>query len=151
MLAFTATVHKLGINPCVDVPQEIVDALLREAGKRSAPVQVKGTLNGRVSFATSVVRYRGAHRLYLNTQMRRQAGAGAGDTVRIALAYDPDPRMPPVPRALSEALNRNERAKARWRLLPASRRKEILAYLDSLKSEAGMARNVAKVVRMLSE
>jgi len=88
-LEFTAKIHKLGINPCVDVPDEIVSALLREANKKNAPVQVYATLNGTGRFETNLVRYQGAHRLYLNVQMRREVGVDVGNVISVALVYDP--------------------------------------------------------------
>jgi uncharacterized protein YdeI (YjbR/CyaY-like superfamily) len=83
--------------------------------------------------------------------MRREAGVDVSDTVRIELRYDPKPRMPPMLKALKEALNTNERAKEKWRLQTSSRRKEILMYLNSLRSEESIKRNVDKITRMLFE
>ncbi len=148
MQKFAAKIHKLGINPCVDVPGEIVSALLDEAKKRSAPVQVKGTLNG-VIVEANVVKYSGNWRLYLNTQIRKDAGIEVGDTAHITLVNDPAPRMPPTPQALKAALAEDKRAKDAWRLQPSSRRKEILAYLNSLKTQEALIRNIKKVIKYL--
>jgi hypothetical protein len=57
-LTFPATIHKLGINPCVDVPVNIVETLLQAANKKSTPVQVKCDLNGTL-FDANVVRVHG--------------------------------------------------------------------------------------------
>jgi hypothetical protein len=145
---FSARIRKLGINPCVIVPAKVVEALLELAGRYSGPVQVKAGLNG-FWFDATVVRYLGAWRLYLNTGMRKSTGTGVGDRVRVSLRYDPVARMPPMPKALRAALADNPRAKERWRLQTRSRRKEILAYLNSLKTQAGVERNVSKVLRIL--
>jgi hypothetical protein len=149
MKTFAATIIKLGINPCVNVPEEIVVALLHEAQKKNAPVQVKGDLDGKARFETNVVKYQGAYRLYLNTQMRQEAGVGVDDTVTVSLAYDPAVRMPPMPELLRAALSQNKRAGERWRLQPRARRKEILAYLNSLKTEASLKRNIKKTIEGL--
>ncbi len=42
-MEFAAKIHKLGINPCINVPERIVNALLSDAKKQSGPVQVKLT------------------------------------------------------------------------------------------------------------
>lgn len=149
-MEFVVKVHKLGINPCVDVPERIVNALLRDAKKQSGPVQVKGTLDG-AAFETSVVKYSGGWRLYLNTQMRKDAGVDVGDIVHFTLQYDPVPRVrvPPMPETLRVALAKNKYAKERWHLQPRSRRKEILAYLNSLKTKESLERNVCKIIKML--
>jgi hypothetical protein len=38
---FSALVHKVGINPCVDVPEKLVVELLRAAGKKPARFRFK--------------------------------------------------------------------------------------------------------------
>ena len=58
MQVFSASIVKLGINACVNVPEKTVKSLLAAAGKKSAPVQVKCDLNGTV-FDANVVRYYG--------------------------------------------------------------------------------------------
>ena len=146
MQTFSAEIIKLGINPCVTVPEEIVLTLLEEAGQKNAPVQVKGTLNGKAHFETNVVKYQGAYRLYLNAQMRNEAGVDVGDAVTAALTYDPAERMPPMPELFRVALSQNKEAKARWRLQPSSRRKDILVYLNSLKTEESLERNVKRAI-----
>ena len=130
----------------MNVPEEVVAALLTEAEKKNAPVQVKGTLDGNAEFESNVVKYQGLYRLYLNTQMRKEAGVDVGDTVTISLAYDPTARMPPMPELLRVALAQNSQAKDRWRLLPTSRRKEILTYLSSLKTEESLRRNIDRTI-----
>jgi hypothetical protein len=87
-LTFSAMIHKLGINPCVDVPANIVTKLLQAANRKSAPVQVKCDLNGTI-FEANVVRYMGDWRLYLNTPMRKSAKKDVGDRIEIKLDYDP--------------------------------------------------------------
>jgi hypothetical protein len=146
---FSAEIHKLGINPFVDVPVEIVTSLLQEANKKSTPVQVKVTLNGKGLFETSVLKYQGSYILYLNMQMRKEAGVGFGDSVCVTLKYDSKLRMPPMPEQLEEALSKNKLAKEKWRIKPNSKRKEVLAYLNSLKSEDSIKRVVGKVIRIL--
>ena len=96
MQVFSASIVKLGINACVNVPEKTVKSLLAAAGKKSAPVQVKCDLNGAV-FDANVVRYSGNWRLYLNTPMRKSAKKDVGDKIKIKLSYDPTVRMPPTP------------------------------------------------------
>ncbi len=141
VFAFSATIHKLGINPVVDVPEKIVDALLRQAGKNSAPVQVICNLDG-VEFDANIVRYAGDWRLYLNTPVRKSAGKDVGDTVKITLAYDPSVRMPPMPEAFRLALKDNTDAQKAWRLRPTPKRREILEELNQKPDDAELARGI---------
>jgi hypothetical protein len=89
---------------------------------------LRGALN-EAAFTATVVRYSGAWRLYLNGRMRKDAGVDVGDRVRVSLAYDPVPRLPPIPDELRAALVKDARAKAAWRLKPSSRRREVLPLI----------------------
>ena len=48
--------------------------------------------------------------------------------------------------ALREALEENPQAKAAWEALSPSRRREILSYLNFLKTPAALERNVQKTI-----
>ena len=118
MQVFSASIIKLGINACLNVPEKIVKRLLAAAGKKSAPVQVKCVLNG-VDFDANVVRYSGDWRLYLNLVTRRAAGCDIGDKVKIHLAHDPSIRMPPMPETFRQALRGDPDLQKAWRLRPS--------------------------------
>lgn len=147
-LTFNARVGIVGINPNVIVPEKTVAALLRLANKEKGPVAVRGVLND-VAFIATVVRYSGAWRLYLNGRMRKDAGVNVGDRVGVSLVCDPVPRMPPTPDELRAALAADAPAKAAWRLKPSSRRREVLVYLNTLKTKTSLKRNVGKVIASL--
>jgi uncharacterized protein YdeI (YjbR/CyaY-like superfamily) len=68
----------------------------------------------------------------------------------VRIEYDPEPRSEPMNPVLAQALVRNKAAKAAFHALTPSRRKEILRYLNHLKSEAAVARTVEKVLRQLT-
>jgi hypothetical protein len=77
---FSAQIYKLGINPCVDVPKNISQAF----GKRGY-IPVRGTLNGHSIRATLVPKGDGQHRLFINTEMWKQASVDVGDQVQLAI------------------------------------------------------------------
>jgi len=143
---FSATIFKHGINPCVDVPQEVSQAF----GIRGN-IPVLGTLNGQPFRATLVPLGGGHHRLYINGEMRKAARVDTGDEVTITVDLDPQPqaRAPAIPPALTQALESNPEAKAAFEALTPSRRKEILAYLNYLKRPDSVQRNVDKVIALL--
>ena len=145
---FTATIAIIGINPHVIVPDEIVGALLAAAGKKALPVPVAAKIDD-TPYTANVVRYAGAPRLYLHGVVRKAAGVDVGDSVTVTLAYDPRPRVRPVPPELLAALDENAAAKAAWEKLAPSHRKEYVAYLDHLKSREALARNIEKTIAML--
>lgn len=148
MSSFHATIELLGINPFVALPPRRLEALFEAAGKERGPIPVRVELGGAV-FRQNLVKYQGAWRLYLNTPMRKAAGKEVGDRVRLAVAFDPSPRVEPMPAHLRRALAKDARAKAAFAALVPSRRKEIQRYLGSAKTEATLERNVEKVIAYL--
>lgn len=145
---FSARIFKLDINPCVDVPERIVQKLLRVAKKERGPIPVKGRLNGK-PFKTTVVKYRGAWRLYLNTYMRTDAGVDVGDRVNVTLELDTKPRIVPRPKEFAQALDQNPAAKAAFANSPPSHQREILIYLNWVKKPETLQRNIDKAIAHL--
>ncbi len=133
---FSAVIQKVGINPCVDVPEQVSKAFTRRGY-----VPVKGQLNGHPIRATLVPVGGGRHRLYINTEMRKAAGVGVGDLVFLKLALDPESRDLTVPPELA--------AKAVFEKFPPSHKKEILEYLNSLKRVEYRKKNIAKLILKL--
>ena len=148
MYKFSAKVGKIDINPYVQVPDDILLKLQKDAKKDKAPIPVKGTLQGK-PFLANVVRYRGMWRLYLNTPMRQAANVDVGDQVTVGLQVDNAPRTVPVPRKFTLALSKNKQAKESFEKLAPSRQKEILRYLNSLKQPETLERNIEKVIQFL--
>jgi len=132
----------------VDIPEKIVTELLLQAGKDSGPLPVRGNLNG-AKFQTTAVKFHGKWRLYLNTDMRTRSGLDNGDRAEVELAFDPDPPQDMMPEKLAKALAQNTKAKIAFEKLIPSRRKDIIRYLNALKTQESLDRNVKKVMKQL--
>ncbi len=143
-LEFKEIIDKVGINPCVAVPQNISTGL---SLKGYIPVELD--LDGTEHIANLVPLGSGNYRLYLNGVMLKATGWEVGDKVSIRLRHDPKPRLEPVPQALVEAFRSHPVAHANFDSLPPSRRKEISRYINNLKSPEAIERNVSKVVAAL--
>jgi hypothetical protein len=141
---FKARIAQVGINPCVDVPARISRAI-----DVRGYVPVAGRLNA-AEFRANLVPLGGMrHRLYLNSDMRTRAAVGVGDRVEITFEIDSRPRPVRLTPQLARALAADPAARAQWDALVPSQRKEVLAYLNSLKRVESIERNVAKVVAKL--
>lgn len=149
METFTAKILKIGINPYVGLPEDILNRIFTQAGKSKGPIPVRGTLNGK-KFKQTLVKYQGAWRLYLNTPMHQDAGIDVGDNATVELELDPEPRIVPMHPKFARALSKNKVAKATFEKLVPSRQKEILRYLNSMKTEESLVRNIEKVIQYLS-
>lgn len=144
-LRFRATVHKLGVNRCVDVPPRVVVDLQRASGKEAGPIRVRGRLNGK-RFTTTVVRSAGEWRLYLNMALRAEAAVEVGDEVTVEVEFDRAPRIVPMPPRFAAALTNDPKARAAFEDLTPSHRKDILNYLNSLKTAESLERNIKKAI-----
>lgn len=150
MPRFSKPIYKLGINPVVDPPDNVMGAIFVQAGKSTGPIPVRGSLNG-AEFVQTLVRYRGAWRLYINGPMLKDSGLNVGDVADVEIEFDPRPRDVPIPEALATAFRDNAEAKTAFDRLTPSRQKEILKYIGSLKSEDAITRNVERVLKQLRQ
>ncbi|MES2003718.1 MAG: YdeI/OmpD-associated family protein [Bacteroidota bacterium] len=146
--SFTATIYKVGMNPCVAVPFRITGKLVARKGY----IAVKGKINQHAFVQNLVPVKNEEYRLYLNGPILKGAGIGLGDTVKIFLEQDTEPekRDPSVPPALQKRLGKEGLQKT-FDSLTYYRRKEILKYLGFLKTEESLQRNIEKIVRQLKE
>jgi hypothetical protein len=147
--AFASKVLKIGINPYVRVPAKVLAELFQAANRTRSPIPVRGKLNG-ADFRQTLVKYKGVWRLYLNTGMRQRAGLDVGDQATVSLAFDGRPPKTPMNAALSRALATSDVAEQAFAALVPSRKKEIVRYLNSMKTEASLARNIDNVLLHLT-
>jgi hypothetical protein len=147
-LSFSAAIHKLGINPVIDVPADVVNALFHSAGRARGPIAVRGTINA-AEFTQTLVKTNGVWRLYVNAGMRRSSGLSVGDTAEVSIVYDDRPREVPMPQRLRESLDLDPEIARAFAQLKPSRRREILLYLNSLKTEQAVDRVIVKVLEQL--
>jgi hypothetical protein len=144
MNRFTQTISIIGVNPYVTVPPKIAQTF----GKKGfIPVQIK--VNGHPFLANLVPIGGGRYRLYLHGLMRKKAKAQVGDRIAIELVYDLQPRVEPMSKPLTDLLKTNLTAWNNWKSLSPSRRKEINRYLNRLKSDKALRRNLARVMSYL--
>lgn len=148
MVGFSQAIYKIGINPVVDPPDDVLASVFEQAGKSKGPIPVCGKLNG-AEFIQTLVKYQGAWRLYINGEMLKASGLKVGDTAKVEIEYDPRPRDVPVPRQFSRALEKDKSARSAYAELSPSRQKEILRYLDSLKSADSLNKNIERIMRHL--
>jgi hypothetical protein len=155
-MIFSDTIKILGVNPYVTPPREVLEFIFQQGKKTTSPIPVKGKLNG-VWFKQSLVRYQGDWRLYINGQMAKNSKLPfkgsvvniVGQKVDIALMFDRNPTTYTMLPELAAEIDKNEEAKKAFMSLTAGRKKEILRYLDSLKSKEALQRNVARVIQHL--
>lgn len=147
-LHFKAKIDIIGINPFVHLPKKILQAIFKQAGKQTSPIQVKGTINGD-AFKQNLVRYQEEWRLYINTTMLKRSPQRIGERIEISIAFDPDPRIIEAPPEFIQALNANKEAKKVFEQLNNSTQKEVTRYLAKLKTRESLEKNIERAIDFL--
>jgi uncharacterized protein YdeI (YjbR/CyaY-like superfamily) len=81
--------------------------------------------------------------------MRKAVKKDVGDTLRITIVYDAKERKTPIHPRFEMALKKNKKTKEVFEKLPPSRQKEIARYLNNLKTEESIERNIARAIKFL--
>ena len=143
MKSFSAKVQIIGVNPYVLLPASLLKYLFQKSGKDKGAIPIKLKIGGK-DFIQNLVKYSGKWRLYLNAPMRKVAGKDVGDIIEIQIDFDPKPRTTSMHPKLKKAFKENLNAKKAFERLSPSRQKEILRYINFLKSEGSVDKNIQK-------
>ncbi len=144
--SFKAKIHIVGINPCVKVPLRITDKL--EATKGFIPV--KGKIKNHFFQQTLCPVNGEEYRLYVNRPMLKGADIKVGQTATFIIEQDTLERNKnhPMPGEFKKKLEEDKLLTAFQQLTP-SRQKEINRYLNNLKTEESLHRNIDKMINVL--
>ncbi|KFF24313.1 YdeI/OmpD-associated family protein [Chryseobacterium vrystaatense] len=146
--SFTAVLEIIGINPFVFVPDEILDGIFIAAGKDKSPIPVKGTVNGK-EFKQNLMKYLGEWRLYVNLLMLKNSPKRIGETIEVSIEYDASDRSISIHPKLDEAIKASPVATKNFENLIPSRKNELIRYINNLKTDSSIERNIGKIIRHL--
>ena len=149
MKPFSAKIQLIGINPYVLLPASVLKYIFQKAEREKGAIPVQLKIGGN-DFIQNLVKYSGKWRLYLNTPMRKAAGKDVGDTIVIKIDFDSKPRITPMHPKLKLAFKENPTVKKAFEKLSPSRRKEILRYINFLKSEESVNKNIQRAIAHLT-
>ena len=116
-----------------------------------AQVKVKGTLDGYPYRGSIVPMGGGVHVMGLRKEIRDAIGKSAGDTVKVVMEIDSEPRIMEIPSDFKKALNKNKKIKVTFDKLSYSHRKEYVMWIESAKKIDTRIRRITKAIEKLSE
>ena len=145
MKSFSAKIRIIGVNPYVLLPSTLLKYIFQKAGKDKGAIPIQIKIGGK-NFIQNLVKYSGKWRLYLNGPMRKAARKDVGDTIEVQIDFDAKPRITPMHPKLKKAFKENKEAKTAFEKLSPSRQKEILRYINFLKSEDSVDRNIKRAI-----
>ena len=148
MPVFKAQLDIIGINPFIFIPQSILLALFKDAGRDKGHIPVCGQINGK-EYRQTLLRYKGEWRLYINTTMLLNSPKRIGELIEVSVGFDPRNRtLQPHP-DLTKALAQNKKAETVFNELTPSMKKEIIRYISSLKTTESRAANIKRAIGFL--
>jgi len=112
-------------------------------------VPVKYTIDGR-QFRGSIFPYGGIYYLGVRKEIRDAIGKTYGDTVRIVMEADDEPRVAKVPDDFAQALAGNKKAGQAFEILSYSHKREHIEWIESAKKEETRQRRIAKAIEKLT-
>jgi len=145
---FTTQLQIIGMNPFVFIPDEILDSIFEASGKNKSPIPVKGTVNGK-EFRQNLMKYSGEWRLYINMLMLKNSPKRIGEHIEVFVEFDAQDRTVSIHPKLDQAIKENPVALANFENLIPSRRLELIRYVNALKTESAIERNIEKIIRHL--
>jgi len=149
MKSLSAKIQIIGVNPYALLPASLLKYLFQKVGKDKGAIPVHLKIGGK-DFIQNLVKYSGKWRLYLNGPMRKAAVKDVDDTIEIQIDFDPKPRTTPIHPKLKKVFKENPTAKKAFEKLSTSRQKEILRYINFLKSEESVHKNIKRAIAHLT-
>ena len=143
---FKAEIYKTGINYCVDVPEKITSAMTATKGY----IKIKGTVN-KFPFNKSLVSVKdGLYRLFVNIPTLKGANTAIGKAADFEIEQDFNvvEEKYPVPKMLTEQL-KERKLLDNFKNLTESRKTEISKYLNNIKTEETLQKNIGKLLTQL--
>lgn len=152
-MKFQATIEIYNGNPYVFVSVERAN-VLQKGWRKPMPVFVQINEQPDPAWRINMMPIGdGSFYLYLHGDVRAASKTKVGDKVNVSVVFDSSYENGPMhsmPEWFKVPLYANEIAKNAWLALPPSRQKEILRYFSWLKSDDAKARNLEKVLFVLT-
>lgn len=145
---FTAQLEIIGINPFVFIPEEILKEIFETSGRNKSPIPVRGTVNGK-KYTQNLMKYLGEWRLYINMMMLKDSPKRIGETIKVCVEYDDADRTIHIHPQLDKAIQESSVALKNFESLIPSRRLELIGYINNLKTEASIQKNIEKIIKHL--
>ena len=145
-IAFKSRIYRIGINLVVNVPKKVTGQLLATKGL----IKIRGTING-FSFHTTLMPVKNKpYILYVNIPMLKGAVLKEGDMGSFSVQQDLTSyeQHYPMPALLTEALKKTKLSE-QFTVLTESRKKDILKYLNGIKTETTLQKHITTLVKKL--
>ena len=143
---FSAVIKSAGGGGAfVEVPFDVEKAF---GSKRP---KIKAWIEGE-PYHGSLVRMRGPHHMLIVLKgIRARIGRDVGDSVRVRLEEDTQPRTVDLPLELEKALQKEKAARAYFESLAFTHRKEYVNYIIEAKRDETRSTRISRTIALLKQ
>lgn len=143
---FKAVIHNAGGGGAfVEIPFDVEKVF---GSKRP---KIKADIEG-VQYRGLLVRMGGeAHLLLILKSIREQIGKTFGDTIKVTVELDSEPRVVEIPEDLLKELRKNKEASSFFEGLSFTHRREYVKWIEEAKKPETRATRILKTVDMLKK
>ncbi len=115
-----------------------------------AQVKVRGTIDG-YPYRGSIANMGEGHCMVVKKEIREAIGKAGGDTVKVVMEIDTEPRVVAVPEDFQQALETNSKAKEAFEKLSYTHKKEYVDWIEGAKRQETRENRIKQAVERLAE
>jgi len=104
---------------------------------------------GEHTFLSTLMPMDGKHMMVFNLEMRQKTGYKAGDTIRIIMEKDTEPRVVDIPEDVTKVLKTDKTAYERFMKYSYSHKKEVMAWINDAKKPETRIKRINKLLETL--
>jgi hypothetical protein len=135
--------------PDIDGAYFIVPFNVLEVYGTKAQVKVRGTIDG-YRYRGSIANIGEGHCMVVKKEIRQAIGKTAGDTVKVVMDIDTEPRIVALPEDFQQALDNNPKAKKIFDKFSYSHIKEYVEWIEDAKKQETRENRVKKAVEQIA-
>lgn len=136
--AFRATIYKIGMNYCIDIP----DRLTSSWNERHVPVRL--VVEGLIGKTTALRRKGGGYRAFVDLSIREICHLVEGQDITVRLEPTSELPEPDIPEDLERALECQKSDSTAWTALTLRQRRDFVRYLNEAKSSDTRKRRLSQ-------
>lgn len=115
-----------------------------------AQVKVRGTIDG-YPYRGSIANMGEGHCMVVKKEIRQAIGKTAGDTVKVVMEIDTEPRIIVVPEDFQQALENHPNAKEIFENFSYTHKKEYVEWIESAKKQVTRENRINKALEMIAD
>jgi hypothetical protein len=135
--------------PDIDGAYFIVPFNVPEVYGTKAQVKVRGTIDG-YPYRGSIANMGEGHCMGVKKEIRQAIGKSAGDTVKVVMEIDTEPRIVAVPEDFQQAMDNNPTVKEIFDKFSYTHKKEYVEWIEGAKRQETRERRINKAVEQIA-